>query len=314
VTDRLAGHADHWRVVSGFPDEQLADVIQRDQIDILVDLAGHTDNNRLMVFARKPAPVQVTWLGYPSTTGLTTMDYRLTDPWLDPPGVSERFHSETLIRLPATTWCFHPWTHDPVGAPPVLRKGYITFGSLNNLAKITSEAVGVWSKILSAVPRSRMALLVSNDGFAQPRLMEMFRQHGISADCLEFFTNVPHHQYMKLFNELDVALDTFPYNGQTTTCNALWMGVPVVALEGNTYVSRASLSILGNLNLLNWVARDADGYVQTAARLARDHQALGRLRQELRARLRASPVMDAKRFAVDLESAYKRMWSIRCRG
>jgi predicted O-linked N-acetylglucosamine transferase (SPINDLY family) len=312
VTRRLKPHADHWHRIVGLPDEQAADRLRADRIDILVDLNGHTGHNRLLVFARKPAPVQVTWLGYPNTTGLTAMDYRLTDAYADPPGTTEHLHSEKLVRLPECFSCYQPPHEAPaVAGLPAQERGYVTFGSFNNLAKISREVMTVWAQILRAVPGARLTLKNSGlDGSsAQQRVRQVFREAGVAPERLEL---LGHEQspkaHLQRYHAIDIGLDPFPYNGATTTCEALWMGVPVITLAGRTHAGRVGVSQLSNLGLTELIARSPEEYVDIAVRWAADRERLSTLRQELRARLSASPLTDAPRFTGNLEQAYREMW------
>jgi predicted O-linked N-acetylglucosamine transferase (SPINDLY family) len=293
-------------------------MVRQDNIDILVDLSGHTGTNRLPVFARKPAPVQVTYLGYPNTTGLSTIDYRLTDAWADPPGKTERWHTETLIRLPHGFLCYRPPNATPaVAPPPVQANGHITFGSFNSLVKTTPAVVACWAHILQQVPDAR--LVIKNKSFRDPsvcaRYQGLFAEHGIAPERLElvgWIDNLNNH--LELYHRLDIALDPFPYNGTTTTCEALWMGVPVITLAGHTHAGRVGVSLLSRLDLTDLIAGDPDDYTQRAVRLAQDRATLARLRPRLRPRLQASSLCDGPAFARDVEAAYREMWRGWCGG
>jgi predicted O-linked N-acetylglucosamine transferase (SPINDLY family) len=312
TTDRCRAHADVWRNVLGFSDDQLASVICHDRIDILVDLTMHLANNRLLVFARKPAPVQVTYLAYAGTTGLSTMDYRLTDPYLDPPGQYEPVYCEGSIRLPETYWCYRPVVPTPaVNALPALQTGHITFGCLNNFCKVTEPTLTAWGELLRAIPDSTL-LLHALSGAHRVGVRDIFSQHGISPERLVFADWAPMAEYLQLYHRIDVALDPFPYCGGTTTCDAIWMGVPVVSLAGQTAVGRGGLSILSNLGLADFVAYDSEQYVRIALDLANDLARLSRLRATLRDRMQDSPLMDARRFARNVEAAYRAMWQRWC--
>jgi predicted O-linked N-acetylglucosamine transferase (SPINDLY family) len=312
MTGLCRAQADVWRDVLGLTDEQVAHTIRQDQVDILVDLTMHMANNRLLVFARKPAPVQVTYLAYCGTTGLSTMDYRLTDPYLDPPGQDESIYSEQSVRLPETYWCYRPPIETPpVNALPALEAGRVTFGSLNNFCKVTAPVLAAWSRLLHAVPESRL-LLHTSAGSHRDELGRGLAGQGILAERLAFVDFLPLADYFGAYGRIDVALDPFPYSGGTTTCDALWMGVPVVSLEGKTAVGRGGMSILSNVGLPELVAHDSEQYVQIAAELARDLSRLGQLRATLRDRMRASPLMNAPRFARNIEAAYRDMWQCWC--
>jgi protein O-GlcNAc transferase len=311
ITVKLRQSAHVWRDAAELSDEQLAAQIRDDRIDILVDLSLHTAGNRLLVFARKPAPVQVTWLGYPGTTGLTAMDYRLTDPQLDPPGENE-WYSEKSVRLPRTFWCYEPIQPTlQVNSLPAAEAGHVTFGSLNNFAKVTSAALDLWAGILSAVGRSRLAIH-SPPGAHRAGLIERFRRLGIDPSRLEFLARTSLLDYLQQYHRIDVALDPFPCGGGTTTCDALWMGVPTVTLRGRTAVGRMGVSILSNVGLHDWIAETPEQYVSIAVRMAGDLTKLAELRSELRKKMERSPLMNAKLFAADMEGAYRQMWKTWC--
>jgi protein O-GlcNAc transferase len=315
VTRRLRGLSDHWRDVAGQSDERVAALVREDRIDILIDLAGHTARNRLLVFARRPAPVQVTWLGYPNTTGLEAMDYRLSEAVSDPPGQTERWHSEELIRLPGTFSCYGPPPESPpVEALPALAAGHVTFGCFNNLAKLTPPAIDLWAELLREVAGSR--LLLKSRGLADvetaARLREEFASRGIEAARLELNgqeLSVAHH--LALYHRVDLALDTFPYNGTTTTCEALWMGVPVVTLAGATHVARVGASLLTHLGAADWIADSPAAYLRRCRELAGDLPGLAAIRAALRERMRASPLCDAATFTRGFEAALREMWQRR---
>lgn len=317
LTQYLQSRADHWRDVAHLNDDQLAALIAQDRIDILVDLAGHTGNNRLLAFARKPAPIQVTWLGYPNTTGMTMMDYRLTDTWADPPGEADERCTETLVRLPGGFLCYQPIQDSPdVAELPCDHAGHITFGCFNNSAKITPEVIALWSAILNDLPDAR--LLLKSRQLASPGLQERYREqfarHGVDPQRIDMLSRTKStNDHLALYHRVDIALDPFPYNGTTTTCEALWMGVPVVALEGDRHAGRVGVSLLNSVGLAEFIASDAAAYKTIALKLARDPDELAALRAGLRARLQASPLLDRGRFAADVEDAYRMMWHHYCR-
>lgn len=315
-TARFQSLADRWREIVGVSDEDAAGQIRADAIDILVDLAGHTSGNRLLVFARKPAPVQVSYLGYPDTTGLRAMDYRLTDHSADPEGMTDHLHSEKLIRLPQTNWCVEePQQAPPVEPPPSIGRGCVTFGSFNSFAKVTAPMLLVWGKMLKAVPKSRLLLKSHGlgSGSAHERVLKQFAEQGIDLSRLELRgPEQGQSRHLALYHQMDIALDTFPYNGTTTTCDALWMGVPVITLAGQTHVSRVGASLLASLGLSELVATNSDDYVKLAIQLAADRERLISLRQNLRDRMKQSPLMDAPAFAKNIESAYRQMWRAWC--
>jgi protein O-GlcNAc transferase len=312
VTQRIRGRVEHFATVAALSDAQFAQTVRADGIDILVDLSGHTAHNRLLAFARRPAPVQVTWLGYLNTTGLRAIGFRLTDAWADPPGLTERWHTEELIRLPNSLWCYQPWPDSPpVVHSPALAAGHMTFGSMNNPAKLNVAVLEAWSRLLAQVPASRMHLHLPEDPDFRSRVLAVFRGGGIDAARVSFFPRLPIAQYLACYQEIDVALDTFPCSGGTTTFDALWMGVPVVSLAGERPFSRGGASILGNLGLEALLARTRDEYVSRAAGLTANIEALDRTRMALRDRLRASALMDGAGFAAAVESAYATMWKSR---
>lgn len=314
VTERLKARADVWRNTAGMSDDALDGIIGADQIDLLVDLTMHMGEGRPLLFARKPAPVQVSWLAYPGTTGLTTIDYRLTDALLDPPGVTDAFYSESLWRLPDTSLCYHPLTTEPpVSDLPALSTGHVTFGSLNNFSKANDQTLRLWASALGATPRSRMIVLAPR-GTHRDRFLSIAKTAGVSADRIEFVERSPRPDYLRLFHRIDVVLDTWPYSGETTTLDGLWMGVPLVTLAGQTTPSRAGLMILTQLALSDLVARTPEQYAQIASGLAGDLPRLAYLRQSLRSRLTQSPLMNARRFAANVEGAYRQMWRRWTRG
>ena len=317
MTARLRPHADHWLPIPGLTDEQLAQRIRADEIDLLIDLSGHTADNRLLVFARKPAPVQISYLGYPNTTGLATIDYCLTDPWADPVGSAGGAHPETRFRLPHTNWCFdEPENSPPVEPSPATRHGHVTFGSFNNLAKATPTAFQLWAKILSQLPDSRLLLksFALSSQRVKDRIYKDFAAHGITPNQLAFTGfDRSYASHLAAYNQLDIALDTFPYHGTTTTCDALWMGVPVVTLAGQTHVSRVGVSLLTNVGLPDLIATTENQYIQIAVDLAKDINRLAHLRQTMRDRMRTSPLMNAQTFTHDIESAYHQMWQQWCK-
>ncbi|MGO9110814.1 MAG: tetratricopeptide repeat protein [Thermoguttaceae bacterium] len=310
LTNRLRAAATQWRDVNQLGDQRLADQIRTDRIDILFDLAGHTAHNRLLVFARKPAPIQVTWAGYVGTTGLTAMDYLLADRYEVPPG-TERYYQERVLRMPDGYVCYDPPSYAPAVMPlSALECGQVTFGSFNNPAKITSQAIEVWARILRRLPEARLVLKFkgwNNNGLAR-RFGEMFANQGIDPRRLELLGPSPHDKFLAEYNRIDLALDTFPYSGGLTTCEALWMGVPVITCPGETFASRHSLSHLSNVGLTETVAQDFDGYVELAVSLAGDLPRLAALRAGLRERMAASPLCDGKRFAVNFASVLHDVW------
>ena len=311
-TERLRGHADTWRDTRRLSDRQTADLVRSDRIDILVDLKVHTAGNELLVFARKPAPVQVSWLGYPGTTGLPAIDYRLTDPYLDPPGHFDAFYSEESLRLPDTFWCYEPPADGPpVDALPAMESGAITFGCLNNFCKVNDGCLSLWAEVLRAVPQSRLVLRAP-PGRARDHLLVVLERGGIAADRVEFVDTRRRPEYLKLYHRIDLALDPLPYNGHTTSLDAFWMGVPTLTMVGQTVVGRAGWSQLCNLGLRELAAETPGQLVAIAARLAGDLPGLAELRGTLRRRISQSPLMDAPRFARGVEQAYRQIWGRWC--
>jgi len=316
VTGRLKALCDEWRDIHRLGHDEAARLIRQDRIDILVDLAGHTGGGRPLLFARKPAPVQVTWLGYPDTTGLQQMDYRITDAWADPEGEADRHHSEKLVRLATGFLCYAPPAGAPEpGAPPMLDSGRVTFGSFNNLAKVTPETIALWSRILAGLPQARLLMkahALGEEG-ARRAVYGQFAANGIDAGRVELLgPEDSQGGHLGRYREVDIALDTFPYNGTTTTCEALWMGVPVISRAGTTHASRVGASILARAGLPELVAATPEEYAHSALALAADAPRLAALRGSMRKRLRSSPLLDAAGFARGVEAAYAQIhahWS-----
>ncbi|HKA45683.1 MAG TPA: FkbM family methyltransferase [Burkholderiales bacterium] len=311
---RLQGYGASWRTTVGLDDEGLARLVRRDAVDILVDLSGHTPRNRLLAFARRPAPVQVTWNGYPNTTGMSAMNYRITDAFCDPPGATEQLHTETLVRLPEIYMTWRPPQDAPdVGPLPALDSGCVTFGSFNSCFKITPSLVALWARILAAVPGSRLLLLTIGRGAAERRVRELFAAQGVAPDRIEILPRLSHEDFLAAHRRADIALDAFPYHGTTTSCFSLWMGLPVVALAGATHASRVGVTLLSNIGLPQLVAQSGDEYVGIAARLASDLPGLAKLRSGLRDLMLRSPLTDGAGGARALENAFREMWSAWCR-
>ncbi len=319
VTERFRRCSSKWRDVAGLSDGQIAALIRSDGIDVLVDLSLHTSGNRLPVFARKPAPVQVSWLGYPGSTGLDTMDFRITDPHLDPKGAPLEDRNERALRLPH---CWTPYAPPPESPPPgglpALRRGAVTFASFNNFAKFNPRVFALWARIMARVAGSRL-LLLSRGASSAVRLG--FERHGIAPERIEFLKfrgTVPdgdaQSAFLARYQDVDIALDTFPYNGMTTTCDALWMGIPVVSLVGELPVSRAGLSLLANVGLGELAVSSEDEYVAAAVNLAEDLPRLAELRAALRGRMQKSALLDHARFTLDVEQALRGAWTQWCTG
>ncbi|MET0792508.1 MAG: tetratricopeptide repeat protein [Polyangiaceae bacterium] len=312
LTARIRGCVDVFREVGALDDAALAEAVRRDQIDILVDLTMHMTGRRLLAFARRPAPVQLCWLAYPGTTGLETMDYRLSDPFLDPPNTSTEVYSEETIRLPDSFWCYDPLTDVPeVNALPALSEGKVTFGCLNHFRKVNAGVLRVWIEVLGAVQGSRL-LLMAPRGSARDRLRSLFEAAGIEAARLEFVDRCGRLDYLRRYHEIDLCLDTFPSNGHTTSLDALWMGVPTITLAGDTVVGRAGVCQAMNLGLPELIATTPQDYVRAASSLAHDLEHLSALRRTLRERLKRSPLMDGPRFTRNVEVAYRDIWRRFC--
>ena len=315
MTKRIQSHVSHWRSLVGKSDTDIAAMIRADGIDILIDLAGHTATNRLPMFARKPAPMQVTWLGYPNTTGLSTMDYRITDAFADPPGMTDAFHTEKLHRMPETFSCYSAPADAPAVAPlQAKRTGRVTFGSFNNFAKITAEVITVWSNILKRIPTATL-FLKYKDLESVPMtqyIHNQFMTRGVLVSQLRIQgDDASHVEHMARYNNIDIALDPFPYNGTTTTLDALWMGVPVITLAGASHVGRVGVSQMSNLGLQELIAKNQDDYVNIAVELAGNIEKLSALRAGMRERMLASPLMNVERFTRNLEQGYEQMWAAR---
>lgn len=313
-TERFHASATVWREVKGLDDDALAQQIRADAIDILVDLSGHTAGERLMVFARKPAPVQVTYLGYFDSTGLTAMDYILGNPWVLPEG-EEGLYTEAPWRLPETHLCYTvSVTPVEVSPLPALTTGSVTFGCFNKFEKVNDQVAACWARILAAIPGSRLLLKARtlDDPEVGQMVRERFSRYGVAPERLLLEGATQHKAYLESYHRVDLALDPYPYNGGTTTVDALWMGVPTLTLKGDRYVAHMSESILRNVGLPEWIAADEDDYVAKAVHYAADLDGLAALRAQLRERLLASPLCDAPRFARHLEQAFRQMWRIWC--
>jgi len=317
VTAQVRGLADRWLDASKMSYSDLAESIHRDEVDILVDLLGHAGSSDLAVFAQRPAPVQVTWLGYLNTTGLSRMQYRLCDAVSDPPGVAERVHTEALARLPHSQWCYRPYremelSKEHATTPPCLRNGFVTFGSFNHRVKLSPPVLSLWAQILLRLPDAHLVIMGVPAGPAQDRLLGQFTQRGIAAARIRLVAPVAMNDYFPWFDRVDLALDSTPYSGGTTTCDTLWMGVPVVTLAGRRSVSRSAASMLTTLGLADWIAHTPEDYVRLAVKFAGDQALLADLRASLRRRMRESPLMDELRFTRDLEALYRTMWRNWC--
>ena len=310
LTNRFQAAASGWREVAGWSDGRIAEQIRADQIDILFDLSGHTAGNRLMVFARKPAPIQMTWIGYEGTTGLSAMDYILADRHVVPAD-AECHYSEKVLRLPDCYMCYDPPPDaQPVAPVPALERGYVTFGCFNNPAKIAPGVIEVWAEILHRVPGSRLVLKYR--GLTEAANLRRFRQsfaaEGIDPARLELLDHSPYVKYLAEYGRIDIALDPFPFCGGVTTCEALWSGVPVVSRSGETFASRHSLSYFSALGLTERVAGSFEEYVALACGLAEDLPRLARIRASSRERMARSPLCDGKLFAANLLPLLRDTW------
>lgn len=315
ITAELKVVADHWRVVASCDDDSFADTVQHDRIDILVDLSGHSGGNRLGVFARKPAPLQFTWLGYLGSTGLTRMDYRLCDAYTDPIGVAEDWQTETPARLPDSQWCYEQLL---VSVPVVTQlprstREFWTFGSFNNFRKLNDRVFAAWAEILKAVPHSRLRLFSFENRESGERAVAALTSLGIENERVEWVLRTSPDGHFASFADIDIALDSFPYNGATTTCDALLMGVPVLVVAGERPVARGGVSLLNTMGLSDWIAESEPQLPAVAQRQLASIESVARLRSELRPRLRASALMDAARFTRNLEAQYRSAWH-RCCG
>lgn len=312
VTEAIRRSADFWRDITGRSDQEVAEQVRQDGIDILVDLAGHTANNRLAMFARKPAPVQVSYLGYPNTSGVPAIDYRITDVWSDPPGVTDHLYTEKLVHLPSCFLCFSPGLPDPA-APENIDRGsdVIRFGSFNQPAKMTAEVTRVWAEILTRIPHAELILKAKPycDADVRARTRERFAAHGVRPERLHLIGHQDDiHDHLYAYREMDIGLDPFPYNGTTTTCEALWMGVPVIVLAGRTHVSRVGVSLLRNIGRKELIADSPAAYIEKAVALANDRERVRKYQIELRSDMQHSALMDKEMFCREFESALQDIW------
>jgi FkbM family methyltransferase len=313
-TERLKPLFRGWRNIRPLDDAAAAELIRDDRIDVLFDLAGHTAGNRPGLFARKPAPVQVAWLGYPNTSGLPTMDYRLTDCLADPEELAgERWHTEKLWRLPRSFLCYAPpFEMPPLVVPPALSNGYVTFGSYNARTKIGDESLDLWASVLRAVPGARMVIKCMkgiDEASEREAIRAEFARRGIDGErILPKPSTAGFYDHLAAYGEVDICLDTFPYHGTTTTCEALWMGVPVITQAGDRHASRVGVSLLTNAGFPDLIARDPAHFVAIASGLAADTRRLASMRETIRERLLDSPLTDAATMAADFEAAVRGMW------
>ena len=313
VTAGLRALASAWHSLTGLSDEAAATLIQRDRVDVLIDLSGHTGGNRLLVFARKPAPIQITWFAYPNTTGLPAVDYRISDDLADPTGIGDSRYAERLLRFRGIAWQYRPSIADLDVQPlPHTRGRPFTFGCLNNPAKVSDSTLSLWAEILRRYPASRLLLLVREDEESIATLHRRWSQVGLRPDQLVCVQSAPPRQFLAYHHEVDLILDPFPYNGAVTTADALWMGVPVLTLAGDSYVSRQGLAVLSQLGLQEWIAESPEAYVHKAVTAATRPEALIGLNRELRGRLQRSALMDQDGFAREFETRLCEVWSGYC--
>ncbi len=315
VNLRLKSEVDHWHEVASLSDEAVSKLVRRESIDILIDLSGITDGHRLGIFARKPAPVQATWLGYLGTTGLKTMDYRICDGFTDPPGLTEDFHIEQLARMPNCQWCHMPYSGAPPVAPsPWQENGYITLGAFNYFGKVNDSVLSLWTEVLLAVPTGKLHLAAVPVGRGEQRVIDFMAEKGIGAERICFAPRQSYQGYLASISEVDLALDPFPYNGGTTSFDVLFMGVPLVTLVGDRSISRGGYSILSNLGLTNFIAHSKEEYVEIIKAMTSEPEHLSELRLVLRDKMQQSPLMDGQRFTLDMESLYHQWWQRWCAG
>ena len=313
ITERIKQHCNHWHSITGYDNLNAYELIKNEKIDILVDLAGHLAGNRLTLFNYKPAPIQLTWLGYPNTTGLSTIDYRITDVLTDPKGEADLYYSEKLYRLPNGFLCYNPLSTAPeVCDAPCLTSSRITFGSFNNIAKVTKSTIELWAKCILNVPKSKLILKaksLSNPSTAE-RIIKSFNEYGVDRERVELIpTSKSIEEHLSIYNQIDIALDTTPYNGTTTTFEALWMGVPVIALWGNRHASRVGGSILTNISHSNLVVDSKEDYIKVAKELAENPNRINKIRHHLRKKLSSSSYCDPAAFSKKMEAAYCEMWN-----
>jgi len=313
MTQELANFADHYRSIALISDDKAEAKIRRDGIDILVDLSGHTGMNRLTLFAHRPAPVQATWIGYFNTTGMEVMDYFIGDSITTPPNEDHLF-TETVIRLPDNRFCYQSQPYAPdVNSTPAIKNGFVTFGTFNGIHKLSADVIGLWSNVLKKVADSRLILkFVFADNGVKERLYIQFETCGINRERIEIRNKSPHAEMLGEYGDIDISLDTFPFNGGVTTCESLWMGVPVITLAGTTPIGRQSKAYLYTIGHPEWVAESPDEFVTIASNLVMDVVRLDGIRRKLRQEMAMSPLCNGKRFAANLEQAYREMWTKWC--
>jgi predicted O-linked N-acetylglucosamine transferase (SPINDLY family) len=314
ITRWIKGACDQWRDVDMLSATELAKMVQSDEIDILIDLAGHSSGNRLDVFRLKPAPIQITYLGYPNGTGIPEMDYRITDQISDPPGSTEHLYVEELIRINPCFLTFEPPKDTPdVAVSPLFKNGFVTFGSFNKFSKLSNLCIETWVDILNCVPDSRLFLKTGGleDSEEKRKALDRFGSAGLAdVSRVDIHDLVPSRtDHLRLYERIDIALDPFPYNGTTTTCQALWMGVPVISLRGDRHVARVGASILSQMGLEKLVADTTVDYIEIASRLAMDHEKLLNFRKRVRPLMEASPLLDHNGYVKKLENMFRAVWT-----
>lgn len=309
VTRRLFALSDHWHDIADASDDAVARRVRDNGIDILVDLSGHTEHNRLAVFARKPAPLQCTWLGYLCTSGLATMDGRLCDPVTDPPGAAEDWQVEQPWRVSSSQWCYQPQVALPGPSDlPMARNGYWTFGSFNQESKLNSIVLDAWARVLHAVPNSRLRIVGVTCDVVTSRIRDSLSAAGIAEERLDLIGRLPIDEYLASYNDVDIALDTFPYNGATTTCDALLMGVPVAVVAGNRSIARGGASLLTQVELTDWIVQSPDALPELLHAQTSRPQRIETLRRELPKRMRESGLMNGAAFAREVEAVFSAAW------
>lgn len=314
MTDRLRAYASQWRDIAGMSDEAAARLVSDDRIDILIDLSGHTARSRLLMFARKPAPVQISYVGYLNTTGLRTMDFRISDNRADPPGTSDVLHTEKILRMPDTQWCYRPPADAPEPSPlPALRRGFVTFGSLHRLTKVNPDVIELWARLLARQPGSELLIAGVPAGNVRQRICGQFASFGINAGRLHLFDRINFDDYMRLYEKIDIGLDAFPYNGATTTCESMWMGVPVITLSGRYAAARSGVSLLTSVGLPDLITNTPEQFIEIAGSLACSLQRLAELRSSLRDRMTRSPLMNEPAFARSFEGLLRSAYSASAR-
>lgn len=308
VSNALARHVEHWVDVASFSSEALAQRIHDDQIDVLVDLAGHSAGNRLLSFARQPAPVQMTYLGYPGTTGVETIGYRITDIYADPPA-ADAYYTETLLRLPHSLWCYRPAPGMPEVSPlPAISRGHLTFGSFNSFSKIDRRAIELWAKLLQAVPNARLVVATAPEGQSRSAFLAEMAELGIESSRIDLLGKLPSEAFWRELGDVDVSLDPVSVNGATTTCESLWLGVPVLSRVGDRFLERAGFSLLSTAGLSEFACESDEACVELVRGLSADLPRLAALRAGLRTRLRQTPLLDAQAFTRSLENLYREAW------